>query len=294
MATSEPSDDALMNAYAAATPPRSSGSTRATRPALYRFVRRLLGAALAAQTDEVFQDTWLRVVHARARWAAAGRDLSHLAVHARAPPRDRPAAPQRPRGVDRRFEGDGDEPWQPDAAAWQHWPAPAGAAPQSDELAFWRRAGEKLLDCLEQLPLPQRSAFLLHHDDGLTLDEVAHALEVGFETAKTRLRYAMSKLRTCMGAYLAPRGCAAHEATCDERRASARRLAARGAAPRAGSRRAAAERRSARRSCARRAPPRARSGAGRATCGSRAPARIHWRQSGPGWRARRSPPASPA
>ena len=30
------------------------------------------------------------------------------------------------------------------------------------------------------------------------------ALEVGFETAKTRLRYAMSKLRTCMGAYLEP------------------------------------------------------------------------------------------
>ena len=71
-------------------------------------------------------------------------------------------------------------------------------------LAFWRRAGEKLLDCLEQLPLPQRSAFLLHHDDGLALDEVARALEVGFETAKTRLRYAMSKLRTCMGAYLDP------------------------------------------------------------------------------------------
>ena len=35
---------------------------------------------------------------------------------------------------------------------------------------------------------------------------VAHALEVGFETAKTRLRYAMSKLRTCMGAFLAPLG----------------------------------------------------------------------------------------
>ena len=67
-----------------------------------------------------------------------------------------------------------------------------------------RRAGERLLVCLEQLPLPQRSAFLLHHDDGLALDEVASALEVGFETAKTRLRYAMKKLRTCMGAYLAP------------------------------------------------------------------------------------------
>ncbi|MBC8056810.1 MAG: sigma-70 family RNA polymerase sigma factor, partial [Rhizobiales bacterium] len=39
---------------------------------LYRFIRRLLGAALNAQTDEVFQDTWLRVVQARARWAPQG------------------------------------------------------------------------------------------------------------------------------------------------------------------------------------------------------------------------------
>ena len=98
-------------------------------------------------------------------------------------------------------------PWEPDTgdgSPWQQWPAPASAAPHSEELAFWRRAGERLLQCLDELPLPQRSAFLLHHDDGLPLDDVARALEVGFETAKTRLRYAMSKLRTCMGAYLAP------------------------------------------------------------------------------------------
>ncbi len=44
--------------------------------------------------------------------------------------------------------------------------------------------------------------FLLHHEDGLSLDELAAALELGFETAKSRLRYAMTKLRTCMGAYL--------------------------------------------------------------------------------------------
>ena len=77
----------------------------------------------------------------------------------------------------------------PRATTW-----PSGAAPASACWTAWT-----------QLPLPQRSAFLLHHDDGLALDEVARALEVGFETAKTRLRYAMSKLRTCMGAYLAPR-----------------------------------------------------------------------------------------
>ena len=56
-------------------------------------------------------------------------------------------------------------PGEPDAgAAWQHWPAPATAT--RDDQAFWRRAGERLLDCLDELPLAQRSAFLLHHDDG--------------------------------------------------------------------------------------------------------------------------------
>ena len=135
--------------------------------ALYRFVRRLLGAPLSAQTDEVFQDTWLRVVHARERWEPQGatfRTWLFTLAHHRVIDLLRKSG--REVSLDA-FEGEGDEPWQPDAEAWQHWPAPAGAAPQGDDLAFWRRAGEKLLFCLEQLPLAQRSAFLLHHDDGL-------------------------------------------------------------------------------------------------------------------------------
>ena len=174
---------------------------------LYRFVRRLLGSALNAQTDEVFQDTWLRVVQARARWEPQGatfRTWLYTLAHHRVIDMLRRSG--REVSIDA-FAADDGAPWEPsatDGAAWQHWPAPSGSAAHTEELAFWRRAGERLLACLEQLPLPQRSAFLLHHDDGLALDEVASALEVGFETAKTRLRYAMSKLRTCMGAHLAP------------------------------------------------------------------------------------------
>ena len=174
------------------------------RAGLYRFVRRLLGAAHAAQTDEVFQDTWLRVVKTRARWTPQGasfRTWLFTLAHHRAVDVLRRSG--REVSLDA-FEGDGAPPWEPDATAWQHWPAPPGAAPQGDELVFWRRAGERMLSCLDELPLPQRSAFLLHHEDGLALDEVASALEVGFETAKTRLRYAMKKLRACMGAYLEP------------------------------------------------------------------------------------------
>jgi len=202
--TPEPTDDTLMTAYAQGDVAAFEQLYARHRASLYRFVRRLLGTAHSAQTDEVFQDTWLRVVTARASWAPQGASfrtwLFTLAHHRVI---DLLRRSGREVSIDA-FEGDGQEPWEPDASAWQHWPTPASAAPHSDELAFWRRAGVRLLECLEQLPVPQRSAFLLHHDDGLALDEVASALEVGFETAKTRLRYAMKKLRTCMGAYLAP------------------------------------------------------------------------------------------
>ena len=208
MAPTDPTDDALMAAYANGDAAAFEQLYGRHQAGLYRFVRRLLGTAMSAQVDEVFQDTWLRVVRSRERWQPQGatfRTWLFTLAHHRVIDLLRRSG--REISVDA-FEDEGGEPWQPDAssagAAWQHWPAPAGAAPQGEELAFWRRAGEKLLDCLDQLPVPQRSAFLLHHDDGLALDEVARALEVGFETAKTRLRYAMSKLRTCMGAYLEP------------------------------------------------------------------------------------------
>ena len=200
----EATDDMLMAAYAQGDAAAFERLYARHQAGLYRFVRRLLGAAHSAHTDEVFQDTWLRVVNARAHWLPQGASfrtwLFTLAHHRVIDVLRRSG---REVSLDA-FEGDDREPWEPDASPWQHWPVPASAAPHSEDLAFWRRAGERLLVCLEQLPLPQRSAFLLHHDDGLALDEVAHALEVGFETAKTRLRYAMKKLRTCMGAYLAP------------------------------------------------------------------------------------------
>lgn len=195
-------DDELMSAYAAGDAAAFEALYGRHQAGLYRFIRRLLGPALVAQADEVFQDTWLKVVNARTLWSPQGASfrtwLYTLAHH-------RVIDIWRRSGREVSLATDDEAPWSPqDGPAWQHWPAPASPAPHSDELAFWRRAGERLLQCLDELPLAQRSAFLLHHDDELPLAEVARALEVGFETAKTRLRYAMSKLRTCMGAHLAP------------------------------------------------------------------------------------------
>ena len=195
-----PDDDALMHAYARGDAAAFEQLYARHHGALYRFVRRLLGRVCAAQTDEVFQDTWLRVVQARERWAPQGasfRTWLFTLAHHRAVDCLRRSGRELP--VDEAGPP-GDEPWSPDADPWAHWPA--ADTPTADDRAFWRAAGQRLLDCLEGLPAAQKAAFLLHHEDGLTLDELAGLLGLGFETAKSRLRYAMSKLRACMGAYL--------------------------------------------------------------------------------------------
>jgi RNA polymerase sigma-70 factor (ECF subfamily) len=52
---------------------------------------------------------------------------------------------------------------------------------------------------LGELPPEQREAFLLHEEGGLSVGEIAEVTKVGAETAKSRLRYALAKLRQALG-----------------------------------------------------------------------------------------------
>ena len=192
----EASDDELMRAYAAGEGAAFERLYARHQAALYRFVRRLLGQAAAAQADEVFQDTWLRAIQARHAWQPQGATfrtwLFTLAHH-------RAVDCLRKGGREVPLQDDDSEPWTPATEPWVGWPS---ATPKAEDQVFWHAAGQRLLDCLEGLPLPQKTVFLMHHEDDLPVADLAQALGVGFETAKTRLRYAMAKLRTCMGAYL--------------------------------------------------------------------------------------------
>jgi RNA polymerase sigma-70 factor (ECF subfamily) len=198
-------DDRLMRAYAQGDARAFESLYQRHQGALYRFVKRLLGREAGTQTDEVFQDTWARVIQARDRWSPQGasfRTWLFTLAHHRAVDCLRKSG--RELSVDDAAPG-----FEPDGDPWADWPAADGAASgDPSDQAFWRAAGQRLLDCLDGLPAAQRSVFLLHHEDGLTLDELARALDLGFETAKSRLRYAMTKLRGCMGAYLPTGGLA--------------------------------------------------------------------------------------
>lgn len=190
-------DEDLMLAYADGEPAAFDLLYARHEAALYRFVRRLLGSAASAQADEVFQDAWLRIVAARrsfvpqaAAWRTWAFTIAHNAAMDRLRQGGRELVPE-PRE-------DGEEPLE-----WLM--ATLGqVAPSTEDLAFWRAAGAQLLHCLEALPAPQRAAFLLHHEDGASVEDLAQRLSLPFETAKSRLRYALKKLRGCMGDYLAP------------------------------------------------------------------------------------------
>ncbi len=192
-------DHALLRAFAAGDARAFDRLYARHELALYRFVRRLLGRDLSAQADEVFQDTWLRVVQAAAQWSPQGarfRTWLFTVAHHRA------IDLLRRSGREQGWGDDEEPPFQPDGEPWLAWPGAGSSGAAPEDRAFWQRAGQRLLSCLDELPLAQKAAFLLHHEDELSVQELAAALGIGFETAKSRLRYGLAKLRACMGAYL--------------------------------------------------------------------------------------------
>ncbi|MDP3715945.1 MAG: sigma-70 family RNA polymerase sigma factor, partial [Burkholderiales bacterium] len=64
-----------------------------------------------------------------------------------------------------------------------------------------REQAAQLLALLDGLPAEQREAFVLQQEGGLSIEVIAAATGVTRETAKSRLRYAIAKLRQGMQAW---------------------------------------------------------------------------------------------
>ena len=61
-----------------------------------------------------------------------------------------------------------------------------------------RQQAARLLQLIGELPEAQREAFLLQQEADMSVEEIAQATGVSRETAKSRLRYALVKLREGM------------------------------------------------------------------------------------------------
>lgn len=177
--SAEASDERLMLAWAAGETAAFEELYARHRLRLYRFLlRHLRDGALA---DELFQDVWQKVIAARAGWvpdAPFGTWLyriahNRLTDHWRAL-KYRPPAPE-----------DSDE-----RAAR----IPDPDTPERNLSEFEQR--RRLQLALDELPEEQREVLLLRLEQELTLEEIGAITGVGRETVKSRLRYAMDKLRT--------------------------------------------------------------------------------------------------
>jgi len=185
-------DEALMLAYRDGDAAAFEALYGRWRGRLYRY----LAHQAAEAADELFQDVWLRVVHARSHYEVAARFSTWLfrIAHNRLVDHHR----ARGRSIVELSVSPADDPNDPDDDPVNSLPAPEQGSPLA--LLERREAARRILDCLATLPPPQRDAFLLAEEGGMSLEAIAQATGVGRETAKSRLRYALDRLRRCLAA----------------------------------------------------------------------------------------------
>ena len=177
------SDETLMLAYAAGDAAAFEQLYARHRGKLYRYLQRQLRDNAVA--DELFQDVWQRVIAARSGWkpdAGFATWLYTIAHHRLGDHwRSLKHRPSAPADADERMARVAD----PDT-------------PERVLSEFERRRQLQL--ALDDLPEEQREVLLLRLEQELTLEEIGDVTGVGRETVKSRLRYAMDKLRARLSA----------------------------------------------------------------------------------------------
>jgi len=160
------------------------------RGGLFRFITRQCHSP--AQAEELFQEVWMSLIQARDRYRVEAQFRTWLFTIAHNKLMD---YFRRHRHAEvKLFEReDGDEPLLN---------LVVGSRVDEPEVkAMSGEQGAAILRALAALPAPQREAFLLYEEGGLTIDEIAAAAGISFEAAKSRLRYALAKLRAGLQEY---------------------------------------------------------------------------------------------
>lgn len=182
-----PSDETLMQQYAAGVVAAFDTLYHRHRKGLYGFLWQQCHDA--AVCDEVFQDTWLRVTRHRESYqpTAAFRTWLYQMARNRLIDHFRKHQPER---LD-------DLKPAPDESADPYADIASHEAGPEQQLGRKQQA-QAVHIALQTLPNTQREAFLLREHADCSLEDIARITGVTVETAKSRLRYAVNKLRTAL------------------------------------------------------------------------------------------------
>jgi RNA polymerase sigma-70 factor (ECF subfamily) len=178
-----PGDESLMLAYAAGDAAAFDALYARHKGGVYRYLLRQCGHAGIA--DELFQDVWTNLIRARTSYVVTAKFTTYIYKLAH----NRLIDHYRAMGQVVVVSTDDEE--HSDTVASLACDATSQPQLQLEN----RQLGARLKAAVEALPPQQRNAFLLQHEAGLSLAEIAEMTGVGVETVKSRLRYAVNKLR---------------------------------------------------------------------------------------------------
>ncbi|MCK5325224.1 MAG: RNA polymerase sigma factor [Woeseiaceae bacterium] len=171
-----PEDSALMLRYRDGDVAAFEVLYRRHNDALYRYLLRLCRQHAAA--EDVFQEVWGKIIKSRANYRPTAKFttfLYHVAHNC--------FIDYIRRNKRHAVTADIEPDTQPDSS-------------ELPETLTEKSLARRRLDAaLKTLPDEQRDVFLLHEEAGLSLDEIASITACKRETAKSRLRYAIRKLR---------------------------------------------------------------------------------------------------
>ena len=174
-------DETLMLRYRDGDTAAFSDLYHRHKGSLYRYLLRQCNQETLA--EELFQEVWLTLIRQRAGYQVRARFTTYLYRMAR----HRLIDSLRRNRRRAEYLTDDDPDTLDTLAADPRW--------QPEQQTDSALLADRLLAALGTLPDVQREVFLLRAEAGLSLEEIADVTGVTRETAKSRLRYALNKLR---------------------------------------------------------------------------------------------------
>jgi RNA polymerase sigma-70 factor (ECF subfamily) len=180
------SDESLMLRYAAGELAAFDQLYERHELRLWRFVFR--SAPTRAIAEELLQEVWFAVAREAGHYRPSARFTTWLFTIAR----NRVIDHARVKRAEISIDADrGEQPPLRESLPDTTVRLPDAAAEASEQ-------ADAIIGAVNQLPAEQREVFLLQADGELSLEEIAAVTGSSFETTKSRLRYARSKLRSLL------------------------------------------------------------------------------------------------
>jgi RNA polymerase sigma factor (sigma-70 family) len=179
-------DEDLMLAYAAGDAAAFDMLYARHKGGVHRYLLRQCGNAGTA--DELFQDIWMNLIRARCTYVPTAKFTTWLYRLAQHRLIDYWRTHSRLKLVaDLARDAEDDDPMEA---------LPASRVDEPETRVGALQIRSHIDAALAALPATQRDAFLLHQEAGLGLSEIALLTGVGAETVKSRIRYALTALRS--------------------------------------------------------------------------------------------------